>query len=166
MALSGVIKNFRDGRETITEGSGISFEIAYEPGDFSMENLAESGFNVTDYKDRGVFQTLRKTDQLYPTFSVTAHMTAFLGAVGAGNRSLLDAIMRLGGFAGGQSTLGAASGLPYTFDFAYQVEGSDLGDAGDYTVTLSDCHAILSFKEGDPNSFTLAGTCYGGAVFT
>ena len=36
-----------------------------------------------------------------------------------------------------------------------------LGEATDHVLTLTGNRISLDFAEGDPNTFTLSGTCYG-----
>lgn len=163
MALPGSIKNFRHGKVFFTDNTGvpISLEILYEPGDFSVEGMVEAGTEVTDYKDRGRFQWLSYTNQLYPTWSLTCWCTALIGAAGAGNIGIPDLALKVGGFALGVGTLGSAVEIPWTTDCLFILEGTDLGDGVDTQLAMDDNRVTLGFAEGDPTQFTLAGTCYG-----
>jgi hypothetical protein len=77
-------------------------------------------------------------------------------------------INQSGQYAANISTGG--TGVPYVehfcIDIKYTAEGTDFGDDADHTVTLSKCVCSLDFSEGDPSSFTLNFTCYGGASVT
>jgi len=41
------------------------------------------------------------------------------------------------------------------------IEGTTLGEATDHVLTLTGNRISIDFAEGDPNKFTLNGTCYG-----
>lgn len=167
MALNSQIANFRFGKITFTDntGSPISLELIYEPGDFSADNLMEGGKGVTDYKDRGNFQSLAYVNQEYPTWSVTAWATALVGTTGSGNIGIPDVILKAGGFAAGVSTLGAGALIPWTFDLVFALEGTDAGGA-DTQLAMDDNRGVLAFAEGDPSQFTISGTCYGAYAVT
>ena len=167
MALSGYIKNFRFGSTVGSDDTAtpITLTFIYEPGDFSVDNLMEGAKNTTDYKDRGDFQTLAFTDQAYPTWSNTLWATALIGAVGAGNVGIPDLLLKVGGYAAGVSTLGAGASIPWTFDIVYTLEGTDVGDSADTTLSLDDNRGTLAFSEGDPSQFSVSATCYGTYTF-
>jgi hypothetical protein len=168
MALSGAIKNFRHGRLVFADstGSPISMEVKHEPGDFAVDGLTELMTETTPYEDRGVFDWLSYTKRVYASFSLTAYITALLGATGAGNIGIPDVVMKLGGYAAGVSTSGAGAGIPWTTDLTYTLEGTGLGDSADGTLVMTDCRLTLGISEGDPDAFKLAGICYGSITFT
>jgi hypothetical protein len=164
MAQSTVIKNFRDGTVVFSDNTGapLTLPIVYEAGDFSIDNLNEGLVETTAYLDRGEFATLRKTNRVFPSFSFTAHMTDLSDAT---DKLLYDLARKTGAFASAVSTLGANADA-MTYKLTFTVEGTNFGDAADHTMVLNDCRITLSFSEGDPNSFSVAGIVYGAITAT
>ena len=164
MAQSTVIKNFRDGTLTFADNTGtpLTLPIVYEAGDFSIDNLNEGLVETTAYLDRGEFATLRKTNRVFPSFSFTAHMTDLSDNT---DKLLYDLARKTGAFASAVSTLGANADA-MTYKLTFTVEGTNFGDSADHTMILNDCRITLSFSEGDPNSFSVAGIVYGTITAT
>lgn len=164
MAMSTVIKNFRDGTLVFADNSGtpLTMPIVFEAGDFSIDNLNEGLVDTTAYLDRGEFATLRKTNRVFPSFSFTAHMTDLSDAT---DKLLYDLARKTGAFASAVSTLGANADA-MTYKLTFTVEGTNFGDSADHTMVLNDCRITLSFSEGDPNSFSVAGIVYGAITAT
>ena len=164
MAQSTVIKNFRDGTLVFADNTGtpLTLPIVYEAGDFSIDNLNEGLVETTAYLDRGEFATLRKTNRVFPSFSFTAHMTDISDAT---DKLLYDLARKTGAFASAVSTLGANADA-MTYKLTFTVEGTNFGDSADHTMILNDCRITLSFSEGDPNSFSVAGIVYGAITAT
>ena len=165
MAISSVVKNFRDGTLAIEDGTGtpISMTLQYEAGDFSLSGLTEGQTEIVAYWDRGALCTLRKTQDAHATFSFTAHMTDLSDST---EKCLLDVVNKTGAWSSGVSTRGANSDV-WTTKITLTIEGSDHGDGGgDHVITLDDCYMSLDLSEGDPNSFSISGTVYGTQNFT
>lgn len=165
MALSSVTKNFRDGSIAIEDGTGtpISMTVAYEDGDFSISGLIEGQKQVVHYQDRGDYYSSRKTTQVYPKFSFTAHMTELSDNT---NKNLIDVCRKTGAWSAGVSTLGAAAEV-WAVKITLTVEGTNHGDAADHTIVLDDCVITdVQFAEGDPNKFTISGECVGTITIT
>jgi len=164
MAQSSVIKNFRDGTLVFADNTGtpLTLPIQYEAGDFSIDNLNEGLVETTAYLDRGEFATLRKTNRVFPSFSFTAHMTDLSDGT---DKLLYDLARKTGAFASAVSTLGANADA-MTYKLTFTVEGTNFGDSADHTMILNDCRITLSFSEGDPNSFSVAGIVYGTITAT
>ena len=164
MAQSTTIKNFRDGTLVFADNTGtpLTLPIVYEAGDFSIDNLNEGLVETTAYLDRGEFATLRKTNRVFPSFSFTAHMTDLSDNT---DKLLYDLARKTGAFASAVSTLGANADA-MTYKLTFTVEGTNFGDSADHTLILNDCRITLSFSEGDPNSFSVAGIVYGTITAT
>ena len=165
MAYSTVPKTKRDGTIQLRDGTGspVTLDIAYEEGNFSFSEPNE--FSELVIMDRGTISTVRKQDQSVITGSFSAYFRQFSDSGEAG--SMRDFINKSGFYSGNVST--GTTGTPYVehfcIDIRYQVEGTDLGDDADHTVTLSKCVvSSLDFSEGDPSAFALSFTCYGGAT--
>jgi len=164
MAQSTVIKNFRDGTLLFADNTGtpLTMPIQYEAGDFSIDNLNEGLVETTAYLDRGEFATLRKTNRVFPSFSFSAHMSDLSDNT---DKLLYDLARKTGAFGSAVSTLGANADA-MTYKLTFTVEGTNFGDSADHTMVLNDCRITLSFSEGDPNSFSVAGIVYGAITAT
>ena len=165
MPLSSIVKNFRGGTILMQDGTAtpITLTVAYESGDFALSGIMQGQMEVAMYLDRGDLGSLRKTSFVPATFSFTAHMTEISDAT---NRNLMDIVGKTGAFSAGVSTFGAATDAVWTIDITWTIEGTDAGDASDHVVALAKCHCKIDAKEGDPNSFSISGTVYGGITLT
>jgi len=166
MAYSVVPKTKRDGLITLIDGTGVpvTLEVAYEDGNFTFSDPQQ--FSELVVMDRGNFAAIRKQDEQAKTGSFSFHFRQFTDGSEAG--SVRDFINQAGNYSGNTSTGGA--GVPYIehycIDIKYTADGTTFGDDGDHTVTLAKCVCSLDFSEGDPSSFTLNFTCYGGVTVT
>lgn len=164
MAYSNIPKTKRDGKIELLDGTGtpVTLEIAYEDGNFSFSQPQQ--YSELVIMDRGNFAAVRKQDEQAITGSFGFHFRQFTDTVNVG--SVRDFMNATGAYSANVST--GLTGVPYiehyTIDIKYTAEGTDFGDSKDHTVTLSKCICTLDFSEGDPSSFTLNFTCYGGAV--
>jgi hypothetical protein len=159
MAISSIVKNFRDGTIVIKDGTGtpIALTVEFEAGDFSISGLsANSNTEVTTYLDRGSLGSVRLVSQSFPTWSFSAHMTDLSDAT---SKTLWDAVNKTGAFASAVSTI--TNSDVYGLDVVISIEGSNLGDPTDHVLTLVGNRLSIDFAEGDPNSFTVNGTTYG-----
>jgi hypothetical protein len=164
MAVSSVVKNFRDGTILIEDGTGtpLTVTVQYEAGDFSITGLNQGNVEATTYLDRGELGSVRKTSRTFPTFSFSAHMTDLSDAT---DKLLYDAVNKTGAFASAVSTGGTASDV-YMLKVTLTIEGTNFGDSTDHVMIMNNCHLAIDFAEGDPNSFTLNGTVYGAITAT
>ncbi len=166
MAYSVVPKTKRDGLITLLDGTGVpvTLDVAYEDGNFTFSDPQQ--FSELVVMDRGNFAAIRKQDEQAKTGSFSFHFRQFTDGSEAG--SVRDFIKKTGNYSGNTST--GATGTPYIefycIDIKYKAEGTDFGDDADHEVTLSKCVCSLDFSEGDPSSFTLNFTCYGGVTVT
>lgn len=170
MAYSSVVKTRRDSKIILRDGQGSPtvLEIEYEEGNLTLDGIGAAKAAQTIIRDRGAVSVVRKGDEEpSSTGSFTAFFRQFTDASEAG--SLLDFINKTGHYASNVST--GSTGSPfveeYCIDLVYEVEGTDLGDDADHTVTLSKCVCQVSFAEADAGStFTISFTCYGGLSFS
>lgn len=165
MALSAIIKNYRNGTIVIADGTGspITLTVAYEAGDFALSGVMQGQKEVVMYQDRGDFASLRYTNFVPVTFQFSAHMTEISDAT---NKCIADAVSKTGAFSAGVSTSGSATDMPWTLNVTWTVEGTDAGDASDHVCALTNCRLTCDMSEGDPNSFSISGTCYGTITLT
>lgn len=164
MAISSIVKNFRDGTLTIEDGTGtpISMTVQYEAGDFSLSGITEGQTEIVAYYDRGALCSLRKTQDAHATFSFTAHMSDLSDST---ELCLLDVVNKTGAWSSGVSTMGANADV-WTTKVTLTIDGTTHGDSSDHVIALDDCRLSLDLSEGDPNSFSISGTVYGTQSFT
>jgi hypothetical protein len=164
MAISSVVKNFRDGIILIEDGTGtpLAVTVQFEAGDFSLSGLNQGNVEATTYLDRGELGSVRKTSRTFPTFTFSAHMTDLSDAT---DKLIWDAVNKTGAFASAVSTGGTASDV-YMLKVTLTIEGTNFGDSADHVLIMNNCHLAIDFAEGDPNSFTLNGTVYGAITAT
>ena len=163
MAYSTIPKTKRDGVITLLDGTAtpVTLEVAYEDGNFTFSDPQQ--FSELVVMDRGNFAAVRKQDEQAKTGSFSFHFRQFTDAAEAG--SVRDFINQSGNYSGNVST--GTAGVPYiehyTIDIKYVADSPDVAEA-DHTVILEKCICSLDFSEGDPSSFTLNFTCYGGVT--
>lgn len=165
MALSSVVKNFRDGTLVISDATTptpISLTVQYEAGDFSLSGANEGNTEVTTYLDRGDLGSLRKTNRTFPSGSFTAHFTDIRSA----EKTLWALATWSGPFAAALSSITGSDAKTYK-SLVWTVEGTNFGDAADHILTLGDVRIdSVDVAEGDPNSYTINFTVYGTAIAT
>lgn len=165
MAISSVVKNYRDGTITFSDNTSptpLSMTVQYESGDLSVSGLGQLHETAT-YLDRGELGSLRQTARTFITGSFSAHFTDLTDATGG---TLYDVAAITGYFASMVSTLGTASDVK-TYKLVWTCEGSNFGDSGDHVLTMNDVHVTsVDIAEGDPNSYTINFTVYGTITAT
>lgn len=167
MAISSVAKNFRDGTITLADGTGtpITMTVQYAPGDISISPLAQGLTNheTVSYFDRGNFYCERKTTQILPTITFTAHATDYSDAT---EKTLPDICRKLGAFAAGVSGFGASADVWCIKTVTLTIEGTSYGDSADHTYVCTNVVPTFDFAEGDPNTFTFTGKICGTVTIT
>lgn len=153
MAISTVVKNFRDGTIVVSDGTGtpLTVTVQFENGDLSLSGTNQGNFEHTKYLDRGELGSVRKTNRMFPTGSFTCQMTDLSDAT---DRLIWDIVNKTGSFASAVSTLGANADL-YTLKIVLTVEGTQFGDSADHVLTMNDTRCSIDFAEGDPSNFTI-----------
>ena len=161
MAISSVVKNFRDGTLLLEDGTGtpLAVTVQYEAGDFSLTGLTSGQKEITTYMDRGDLGSVRHTNQTFPSVGFSAHMTDVSDGT---ELTLPDIVMKQGAFAAAVSTLGANADV-YTLTLTWTV--TEPGGAS-HVVVCDDVALSIDVSEGDPNSFAISGTVYGSITMT
>lgn len=159
MGASSIVKNMCDGTITLKDGTGtpISVTVKFDNADFTVSGLKAKLRETVAYQHRGVLSSVRHTARTFPTFSFSVSMSEFTALTAV---SVSDAVLKNGAFSAAVSTLGANADV-YTLDLTVSEEGTNFGDSADHTFTLEDCELEMTYTEGDPNTFSLSGTCYG-----
>jgi len=164
VAYSVVPKTKRDGVIQLRDGTGVpvTLDVAFEDGNLTFSQPQQ--FSELVVMDRGSFSAVRRQDEQAITGSFSFHFRQFADSSEAG--SVRDFINKSGFYSSNISTGG--TGTPfvehYCIDIRYTAEGTDFGDDADHQVTISKAVCSLDFSEGDPSTFTLNFTAYGGAV--
>ena len=67
MAISSVVKNFRDGTIVLSDGTGtpLTVTIQFENGDLSISGTNQGNYEHTKYLDRGELGSIRKTNRMF-----------------------------------------------------------------------------------------------------
>ncbi len=160
MAVSNVIKNFRDGSLVISDGTGtpITLTVSFDEGNFTVNNLKSTLAETVAYETRGQLRSVRHTTILLPTGSFSVMFNQFSEATVG---TVCDAILKNGAFSSAVSVDGANAEV-MKYDLAFTVAGTVHGDASDHTFGATSCELVLdSFSEGDPNTVSVSFTCYG-----
>ena len=163
MAFSTVPKVRRDGTITLKDGGSASLEISYEAADLTFE-VTKS--DQTVIRDRSAIVSVRKgDDQPAATGSFSAYFREFADQTNAG--SIVDFINKTNHYSG--NTSATSSGVfveDYCINIEYDVDGLTFGDDANHRATLTQCIATVSFTEGDPSTFNISFTCYGGVAYS
>lgn len=166
MALSSVVKNFRDGQLVISDATTptpISLTVQYEAGDFNLTGSNEGNSETTVYLDRGELGTLRKTNRSFPSGSFTAHFTDLADAT---DKTLFNMATWTGAFSAAVSSITGSDVKTYK-TLVWTCEGTNFGDAADHVLTLGDVRIdSVDIAEGDPNTYTINFTVYGAITAT
>ena len=166
MAYSTIPKTRRDG--TIVLTAGASLTVSYENGDFSYDSPG-GGDSFNDQlviRDRTQICTIRKSDEQPITGSFSFYFRDFTDSEVGGVR---DFITKQNAYSGNTST--GSAGVPfvehYCVDITFEVDSSLDGlTSANGKAVFSKCVCTFSMSEGDPNSYSLAWTCYGGVTYT
>lgn len=160
MPIQSDALNFRDGVILIEDGTtstALALTVQYEAGDLSISGLNQglSGpYDLTTYMDRGELHTVRRTARTFPSISFTATYTDLSDAT---QETIPDIVLKNGAFSSAESTLGATADV-YTTKVTWTVTDSG---GGTHVLTADDVAWSIDIAEGDPNTFSLAGTIYG-----
>lgn len=160
MALSTIIKTKRDGTITITDGAANSLAVSLDVGDFAFDDASKPARVVL--RDRGTICGVRNGDDEVIGFSFSAHFTEFTNAAGV---ALLDFCYKRNAASGYTST-GSGSFEPFMVSVSYTANATALGDAAAAVANFAKCILIASFAEGDSDTLTITGECYGGVTYT
>lgn len=162
MSASTTIKNsFGSGSVILADGTGSPLQVTvdFDQGDFSLSGMKAALKDTTSYQTRGELRSVRHTARTFPTISFSAMMSEFTDTAAG---TAVDMIMGKTGtpYAARVSTLGASADVT-TFKVTILVEGTDMGDSQDHTITLDDVELSFDYSEGDPSSFSFTGTVWG-----
>ncbi len=161
MAESTSVAVRRDGKLYIKDGTSPtpnSYEVAYENGDFSF---TEEKADRVVIRDRGSIVGLRRADDPVLSFSFTVHLRELTNA---SDDTIIDFIMKTGN-ASSYTSVATEGYEQYLVDIDFDIakNANDAVITG-HRATLSKCLLTYQVSEGDPDSISLTGECYGGIV--
>ena len=158
MALSNIIKTLYDGTITLSDGTGspVTLVVPFSTGDLNMSGLQETQRSVMKLETRGTLNTVRHGSRTYPAGSFTAYLPEYMNAL-VGN--ILDFVFQSNGYSANISTLTPTE--VYGIDIILTTEGTDLSDAKDHTITMTDCVCTAEVVEGEPNAVSISFECLG-----
>jgi len=164
MTASIIAKHFTDGLITLKDGTGtpVSLAVPFSMGDFALSGLVQGRRATNVYETRGQLVSLRKGAKSFPTGSFSCMLADYSDAT---DQTVFDFLNKSGSYAANISTT-VAKGDVYTVDIVFTVEGTDLGDSADHTLTLEDCDCSMDLSEGEPNSISISFTVYGTVTAT
>ena len=153
-----VIKNWTNGTLTLIDGTGTPVELILllDQGDLSYSGLIAGYRSQTRYQRRGAHVCVQKGERTYVTGSFSSYLSMWNEA---STGQVAAFVTQMGKYSGNVSTQGAGSGLPYTIDIKLDIEGTDLGDLADLTMTFADCSVTMGFTEGDPDNLSFDWEC-------
>lgn len=163
MAILTTFKNDIEGTLVMSDGTSptpLSATATFLRGDFAVNGPLKTILNETVViESRGIFRTVAHGARIYPAGSFSCLLAEFETDDGTPQ----DLVFASGtAFSAAVSTLGA-NARKHTLDLAWTMEGTDLGDAADHTLTLTDCEVVVdSFTEArEGNYVQFSFVCYG-----
>jgi hypothetical protein len=169
MATGSVIKHRFDCTVSVSDGTPstpLTQSFGLFNGNVSISGLNRKLRNVVEYKTRDGKATVRHTDRNNPTFSLQFHLANWSGAVDAeGNTEVspFDVFNAAGAWSSAVSTIPTSFGGSDVFgvDITITLEGTELGEGSDHTLTFTRCVGICSADISEPGTWTVEVTCYG-----
>jgi len=169
MATGSVIKHRYDCTVSVSDGTAVTpltASFGMFNGNVSISGLNRKMRDVVTYVTRGGLPTVRHGDRVNPTFTLEFHLANFSGTVDAEGNSEVspyDVFNRAGAWASAVSTLPTSfgGGDVHAVDITVNIEGTDLGEAADHTITFERCVGICSANIAEPGVWSVEVTCYG-----
>lgn len=168
MPTGSVIKQAHDCTITVKDGAALTYSPSLFDGSVSISNFSRKQRDVATYEVRGQLKAVRHTNRVYPTFTLTIQMANFSGSVevdGASETaSPADVFNRAGTWASATSTLPVNLGGSDVFcvDIDIDVEGTEIGDAEDHSITAHSVRGVVSTNIAEPGVYTVECTVYEG----
>ncbi len=163
MPTSTAIKVQQDGSVIFADGTTtpVTLTVPYVDGAASIDGLDYDQTEPIVVFAKRTFLGVRRGAHRPLTFSFTAYMSEFSSATAT---SLLDFVRFTNGYSSNESTSSTE------FDFKtikVTLESAAIGSDGSASsVAMDDCVVEVSYSEGEPNQFTVSGTCYGAVTVT
>lgn len=162
-------KNFTQSSHTWTDGTAmtaLTHTLDTEQGNMQIGGVVTGLRNVGVYQRKGQVVSIAYEDRAFPTASITANLSIWTdGSSG----TAIDFILAAAGgpYASRASTVApsgaTAANVPFTFDWAVTIEGTNFGDSADLSGTLEDflVRDLAPLAEGSPDTLSFSGDCLG-----
>jgi len=163
MAYSTIPKVRRDGTITLKDAGAVTLAVSYEEGNFSVDIPKD---DQTVIRDRSTITTVRKGDEQPITGSFSFYFRDFTDDEAG---SVRDFINKENFYSANAST--GATGAPfvelYCIDIDFTIDGAlDGNTTTDPKMTLQRAVCTFSLAEGDPGTYTVNFTAYGGVTYS
>ena len=163
MAYSIIPKVRRDGTITLKDAGAVTLAVSYEEGNFSVDVPKD---DQTVIRDRSTITTVRKGDEQPITGSFSFYFRDFTDDEAG---SVRDFINKENFYSANAST--GATGTPYVefycIDIDFTIDGAlDGNTTTDPKMTLQRAVCTFSLAEGDPGTYTVNFTAYGGVTYS
>lgn len=162
-------KNFTHSSHVWTDGTAmtaLTHTLDTEQGNMQIGGVKPGLRNVGIYQRKGQVVSIAYEDRALPTASITANLSIWTDS---SSGTALDFLLAAAGgpYASRASTLApsgaTAANVPFTFDWAVTIEGTNFGDSADLSGTLTDflITEIAPLAEGSPSTLNFSGECLG-----
>lgn len=168
MATGSVVKQAHDCTVVITDGAALSYTGSLFDGNITISNMQRKQREVATYEVRGELKAVRHTGRVYPTFTLTFQAANYTGSVdvdgSSEDASPSDVFNRLGTWASATSTLpvNKGGGDVFCLDVEVRLEGTDLGEGSDHTITAHSVHGVPQLVVAEPATWQIECTVYEG----
>lgn len=161
MAVGSVVKQQHDCRIIVKDGASLTYEPSLFDGSVTISNIQRKLRERVNYEVRGVHKARRSTNRVYPTVTLTIQLANYSGAVSVDGAteaaSPADVFNRAGAWSAATSTLhvNRGGGDVFCVDIDVILEGTDLGEAADHTVTLKAVDGIPQMVIAEPATWQI-----------
>lgn len=168
MATGSVVKQQHDCTIVVKDGAGLTYTPSLFDGSITISNIQRKMRDVATYEVRGVHKATRHTNRVYPTFTLTIQAANYAGSVavdgGTETATPAEVFNRLGTWAAATSTLDVnrGGGDAFCVDIEIRLEGTDLGEASDHTITAEAVRGVPQLVVAEPATWQIECTCYDG----
>ena len=168
MATGSVVKQQHDCRIVIKDGAALTYTPSLFDGAVTISNIQRKLRERVNYEVRGVHKARRSTGRVYPTFTLTIQLANYAGSVDVDGASETatpaEVFNRLGTWSAATSTLpvNRGGGDVFCVDVEIILEGTDLGEAADHTITAKAVDGVVQAVVGEPATWQIECTCIDG----
>jgi hypothetical protein len=161
MALGSVVKQQHDCRIVVKDGAALTYTPSLFDGAATISNIQRKMRDVANYEVRGVHKATRHTARVYPTVTLTIQLANYAGSVDVDGAAEVatpgEVFNRLGAWAAATSTLplNRGGGDVFCVDIDVILEGTDLGEAADHSITLKAVRGTPQLVVAEPATWQI-----------
>ena len=170
MATGSVVKQQHDCTIVVKDGAALTYTPSLFDGSVTISNIQRKMRDVATYEVRGVHKATRHTDRVYSTFTLTIQAANYAGSVDVDGASETatpaEVFNRLGTWAAATSTLpvNRGGGDVFCVDVEIRLEGTDLGESSDHTITAKAVRGVPQIVVGTPATWQVECVAYDGFI--